>query len=38
LTFAHWLQWLTAFLIVVAILAVAAGVSEWWKWHKEKRR
>jgi uncharacterized membrane protein YidH (DUF202 family) len=31
-----WLQWIAAFLIVIGILSVGVGVTEWWKWRKEQ--
>jgi hypothetical protein len=29
--------WIVAFLIVIAALAVAAGIQEWWAWRRENR-
>lgn len=28
--FAHWLDWLAAFVIVIGILSVGVGMQEWW--------
>ena len=33
-----WLDWIAAFLIVIGILIIAAGVQQWWEWRKEDRR
>jgi hypothetical protein len=30
----HWLQYIAAFTIVVGMLSLAVGVTEWWKWRK----
>ena len=30
----HWLQFLAAFLIVVGVLSIALGISEWWRWRR----
>jgi hypothetical protein len=37
-TLTHWLYWLAAFLIVLAILAIAACLQEWMLWRKEERK
>lgn len=37
MTFTYWLQFIAAFLIVLAVLIVAACVVEWWKSQKETR-
>ncbi len=35
--FAHWLNWLAAFLIVAGGLSIMIGASEWWKARNGKR-
>ncbi|SEE51719.1 hypothetical protein SAMN05444171_7886 [Bradyrhizobium lablabi] len=33
----HWLQWIVAYLIVIAILFIGAGVQEYLAWRKEQK-
>jgi len=30
----HWLQFGTAFLIVVAVLTILSAIKEWWDWRR----
>jgi hypothetical protein len=32
-----WVAWLAAFMIVLAILTIAAGVQEWLEWRRGRR-
>lgn len=34
----YWLYFVVAFLGVIAVLTVAAGLQEWWQWRKEVRK
>lgn len=33
-----WVEWLAAFLIVLAVLAIGACIQEWLTWRKECRK
>lgn len=35
MTLDHWLYWVAAFLIVVAILMVFTAIQEWWEWYRQ---
>jgi hypothetical protein len=32
----YWLYWVVTFLGVVALLALASALQEWWEWRKKK--
>jgi len=34
--FTHWITFLLAFLIVIAVLMVAVAVQEWWQYRNKK--
>lgn len=34
----HWLPFLAAFLIVIALLTIAACIQEWLQWRRQRRR
>lgn len=30
--FSHWLDWIAAFAILLGVLSIMLGVTEWWKY------
>ena len=34
----HWLQWIAAYLIVIALLTIGVAIQEFLDWRKERRK